>query len=168
MVLGYTVNHLFQHPVEKVVNAHRKSYDQRKEIVDVKQVEHDQDVQGLEYIKWVITALNPLPSIIRKFGGMNDTNMQTEEELWVDKPSRRHWLRQQNVSFIETMIIQRNSTFVPDSHDPEWTSFEQAGAVDMGHLGFVGKALELLYKNVMESDIRNQINLIEEILRKSS
>lgn len=40
MVLGYTVNHLFQHPVEKVVNAHLESHKERGDIVDVKQVEH--------------------------------------------------------------------------------------------------------------------------------
>lgn len=36
----------------------------------------------------------------------------------------------------------------------------------MGHLGFIGKPLELLYKNVMESDVRQQISLIESILDK--
>lgn len=41
MVLGYTVSHLFQHPVEDVVNAHRKSYSERKDIVEVKRVERD-------------------------------------------------------------------------------------------------------------------------------
>lgn len=34
----------------------------------------------------------------------------------------------------------------------------------MGNLGFIGKALELLYKNVMERDVRQQIALIEGIL----
>ncbi|XP_034256789.1 PRELI domain-containing protein 2-like [Thrips palmi] len=164
MVLGYSVSHLFQFPVEKVVKAHCKSYNERKDVLEVKQVENDNDVQGLEYFKWFITTLNPLPSIIRKMGRMDEPNIQIEEELWIDSPGRRHWLRQQNVSFTDNMTIQRNSTFVPDSHNPEWTCFEQAGAVDMGNLGFIGKALELLYKNVMETDVRQQIALIEGIL----
>lgn len=166
MVLGYTVNHLFQHPVEKVVNAHRKSYDESKDIIEVKQVEHEHDVQGLEYVKWIITSFNPMPNIVKKMGGMDHPNIQTEEEMWVDEPSRRHWFRQQNISFIDNMILQKNSTFVPDSHNPDWTCFEQAGAVDMSNLGFVGKALELLYKNVMENDVRKQIAMIEGILNK--
>lgn len=104
------------------------------------------DVQGLEYFKWMITALNPLPKLIQKvtirrnvgittiipfmfmmylfdcsqFGGMDEPQLETEEELWIDKPSRRHWLRQQNITFINIMTIQKNSTFVPDSHNPEW------------------------------------------------
>lgn len=41
MVLGYTVSHLFQYPVEKVVKAHCKSYTERKDVLEVKQVEND-------------------------------------------------------------------------------------------------------------------------------
>lgn len=55
-----------------------------------------------------------------QFGGMDEPRLETEEELWIDKPSRRHWLRQQNITFIDTITIQKNSTFVPDSHNPEW------------------------------------------------
>jgi len=166
MVLGYTVNHLFQHPVEKVVNAHLESHKERGDIVEVKQVEHQNDVDGLEYMKRMITALNPLPSLVRKMGGMDNSEILTEEELWIDEPSRRYWLRQHNISFAETITIQKNSTFLPDSHNPEWTCFEQAGAVDMTNLGFVGKALELLYKNVMENEVRQNITLIEGLLDK--
>lgn len=53
-------------------------------------------------------------------GSMDEPNIQIEEELWIDSPGRRHWLRQQNVSFTDNMTIQRNSTFVPDPHNPEW------------------------------------------------
>lgn len=165
-MLGYTVNHLFQHPVENVINAHRKSYNERKEICEVKQVEDEHEVDGLHYLKWTITSLNPFPSIIRKMGGMDEPKMHSEEELWIDRPNRRHWLRHHNISFENSMVSQKNSTLVPDPHNPEWTCFEQAGAVDMGKLGFVGKALELLYKNVMEKEVRQQIALMESILEK--
>lgn len=36
----------------------------------------------------------------------------------------------------------------------------------MTNLGFVGKALELLYKNVMENEVRQNIALIEGLLDK--
>lgn len=53
-------------------------------------------------------------------GGMDKSEILTEEELWIDKPNRRYWLRQHNISFAETITIQKNSTFLPDLHNPEW------------------------------------------------
>lgn len=168
MVYTFTFQHTYKYPWELVVHTHLTKYPTKKEpnIVECCTVEARKGPGTLFYLKMIVSCLNVLPSVFRKWKALDVDRVLYEEDCWLDIPNRTLKLVSRPLAFHDYAVMEESSIFEPDINQPNWTQFRQQGTVEIRGLGSMSWILERFSYAFLSKGARRNVVIMEELMQE--